>query len=78
MTTFVYAFIVPTVIFYNHFICPTTTNIIYVMSDHHDADAISAYNKTYISTPNIDRLAKEGILLLMFLIHLKKIKPVSL
>jgi arylsulfatase A-like enzyme len=37
-------------------------NIIYIMSDDHDADAISAYNKTLIATPNIDRLAKEGIL----------------
>lgn len=35
-------------------------NIIYIMSDDHDADAISAYNKTLIQTPNIDRLAKEG------------------
>ncbi len=32
------------------------------MSDDHDADAISAYNKKFISTPNIDRLAKEGML----------------
>jgi arylsulfatase A-like enzyme len=37
-------------------------NIIYIMSDDHDADAISAYNKTLIQTPNIDRLAKEGML----------------
>lgn len=36
-------------------------NIIYIMSDDHDADAISAYNKTLISTPNIDRIANEGI-----------------
>lgn len=36
-------------------------NIIYIMSDDHDADAISAYNKTLIQTPNIDRLAKEGM-----------------
>ncbi len=36
-------------------------NIIYIMSDDHDADAISAYNKTLISTPNIDRLANEGL-----------------
>jgi arylsulfatase A-like enzyme len=35
-------------------------NIIYIMSDDHDNDAISAYNKQFISTPNIDRLAKEG------------------
>ena len=31
------------------------------MSDDHDQDAISAYNKTLIQTPNIDRIAKEGI-----------------
>jgi arylsulfatase A-like enzyme len=37
-------------------------NIIYIMSDDHDADAISAYNKKFISTPGIDRLAKEGML----------------
>ena len=37
-------------------------NIIYIMSDDHDADAISAYNKKFITTPNIDRLAKEGSL----------------
>jgi arylsulfatase A-like enzyme len=36
-------------------------NIIYIMSDDHDDDAISAYNKKFISTPNIDRLAKEGM-----------------
>jgi arylsulfatase A-like enzyme len=32
------------------------------MSDDHDADAISAYNKKFIQTPNIDRIAKEGML----------------
>ncbi len=37
-------------------------NIIYIMSDDHDASAISAYNKSLIQTPNIDRLAKEGML----------------
>jgi arylsulfatase A-like enzyme len=37
-------------------------NIIYIMSDDHDADAISAYSKKFISTPHIDRLAKEGML----------------
>ncbi len=36
-------------------------NIIYIMSDDHDNDAISAYNKQFISTPNIDKLAKEGM-----------------
>ena len=37
-------------------------NILYIMSDDHDADAISAYNKNLVATPNIDRLAKEGML----------------
>lgn len=36
-------------------------NIIYIMSDDHDRLAISAYNKTLIQTPNIDRIAKEGM-----------------
>jgi arylsulfatase A-like enzyme len=31
------------------------------MSDDHDADAISAYNKRFISTPNMDRIAKGGM-----------------
>lgn len=37
-------------------------NIIYIMSDDHDADAISAYNKQFIQTPSLDRIAKEGVL----------------
>lgn len=37
-------------------------NILYIMSDDHDANAISAYNKTLIATPHIDRIANEGIL----------------
>jgi arylsulfatase A-like enzyme len=36
-------------------------NIIFIMSDDHDADAISAYNPAFIHTPNIDRLANEGV-----------------
>ena len=35
-------------------------NVIYIMSDDHDDDAISAYNKQFIQTPNIDRIAKGG------------------
>jgi arylsulfatase A-like enzyme len=37
-------------------------NIIYIMSDDHDADAISAYGSKLITTPNIDRIANEGML----------------
>lgn len=38
-------------------------NIIYIMSDDHTRQAISAYNDRYgITTPNIDKLASEGII----------------
>jgi arylsulfatase A-like enzyme len=36
-------------------------NILYIMSDDHAAHAISAYGSRVNQTPNIDRLAKEGI-----------------
>ena len=37
-------------------------NIIFIMSDDHAYQAISAYDKRLLSTPNIDRIAKSGIL----------------
>jgi arylsulfatase A-like enzyme len=37
-------------------------NIILIMSDDHAYQAISAYSKHLMETPNIDRIAKEGIL----------------
>jgi arylsulfatase A-like enzyme len=37
-------------------------NIVYIMSDDHGYQAISAYGYGLNHTPNIDRLAKEGIL----------------
>jgi len=37
-------------------------NILFIMSDDHAYQAISAYSDKLIETPNIDRLAKEGIL----------------
>ncbi len=37
-------------------------NILYIMSDDHGYQAVSAYDKSYINTPNIDRIANEGIL----------------
>ncbi|APQ16630.1 sulfatase family protein [Maribacter hydrothermalis] len=37
-------------------------NIIFIMSDDHAYQAISAYDDKLLSTPNIDRLAKEGML----------------
>ncbi len=37
-------------------------NILFIMSDDHALRAISAYGNSLIGTPNIDRIAKEGIL----------------
>ncbi len=37
-------------------------NIIFIMSDDHAYQAISAYDDRLLNTPNIDRLAKEGML----------------
>jgi arylsulfatase A-like enzyme len=36
-------------------------NIVFIMSDDHAAHAISAYGSKINETPNIDRLAKEGV-----------------
>ena len=38
-------------------------NILFIMSDDHAAHAISAYGSRVNHTPNIDRLAREGMLL---------------
>ena len=35
-------------------------NILYIMSDDHAFQAISAYGGSHLQTPNIDRLAKDG------------------
>ncbi|MCK9508022.1 MAG: sulfatase [Pigmentiphaga sp.] len=37
-------------------------NIVYIMSDDHAQQMISAYDNRYGNTPNIDRLANEGVL----------------
>jgi len=37
-------------------------NIIFIMSDDHSERAISAYGSKLINTPNIDRIANEGVL----------------
>lgn len=37
-------------------------NILFIMSDDHAYQAISAYDTTLINTPNIDRIANEGML----------------
>jgi arylsulfatase A-like enzyme len=42
-------------------VAPRPPNIVFIMSDDHAAHAISAYGGNLIKTPNIDRLAKEGM-----------------
>lgn len=37
-------------------------NILYIMSDDHSYQTISAYDKRYIQTPNIDRIGNEGVI----------------
>lgn len=41
---------------------PKRPNILFIMSDDHAYQAISAYDTSLIHTPNIDRIANEGIL----------------
>ncbi|RMD82608.1 MAG: sulfatase, partial [Lentisphaerae bacterium] len=40
----------------------TRPNILFIMSDDHAAHAISAYGSRINQTPNIDRIANEGVL----------------
>ncbi len=35
-------------------------NIVYIMCDDHSFQTISAYDRRYIQTPNIDRISNEG------------------
>src|SRR6188508_831027 len=46
-----------------HALAADRPNIIFIMSDDHAAHAISAYGSQINQTPNIDRLAREGMLL---------------
>ena len=36
-------------------------NIVYIMCDDHSFQTISAYDQRYMQTPNIDRIANEGV-----------------
>jgi arylsulfatase A-like enzyme len=38
-------------------------NVLFIMADDHAYQAISAYGSKFIKTPNIDRIAKEGVLM---------------
>ncbi len=37
-------------------------NIVYIMSDDHTAQMLSAYGNSPVQTPNLDRIAQEGVL----------------
>ena len=36
-------------------------NIVYIMTDDHTAQMMSCYDKTHVSTPNLDRIAADGV-----------------
>ena len=36
-------------------------NILYIMTDDHTAQMMSCYDRRYASTPNLDRIAREGV-----------------
>ena len=40
----------------------TRPNIVYIMTDDHTAQMLSAYGNSPIQTPNLDRIAEEGVL----------------
>jgi len=53
------------ILLFNYCSTPTVEkkpNIIFIMSDDHAFQAISAYDTTLITTPNIDKLAEEGMI----------------
>lgn len=36
-------------------------NIVYIMTDDHTAQMMSCYDRRYIQTPNLDRIAEDGV-----------------
>ena len=36
-------------------------NIVYIMTDDHTAQMMSCYDQRYIETPNLDRIAADGV-----------------
>ena len=49
-------------------------NILFIMSDDHAYQAISAYDQRLIQTPNIDRIANEGILFQMLQLQIQYVR----
>lgn len=41
---------------------PSRPNILFIMTDDHSYQTLSAYDDRYIQTPNLDRIAKEGVI----------------
>ena len=40
---------------------PQRPNIVYIMTDDHTAQMMSCYDTRYIETPNLDRIARDGV-----------------
>ena len=40
---------------------PNKYNIVYIMTDDHTAQMMSCYDNRYVETPNLDRIAKDGV-----------------
>ena len=40
---------------------PKQYNIVYIMTDDHTAQVMSCYDKRYMETPNLDRIANDGV-----------------
>ena len=36
-------------------------NIVYIMTDDHTAQMMSCYDTRFVSTPNLDRIAADGV-----------------
>lgn len=36
-------------------------NIVYIMTDDHTAQMMSCYDNRYVETPNLDRIANDGV-----------------
>ena len=53
-------------------------NIIYILLDQVRKDMLGAYGHQIVKTPNIDRLAKDGVRLIMLLRQLPFVGPLGL
>ena len=56
---------------------PPRPNVLFIFSDDHASHAISAYGSKINRTPNIDRIAREGILFRVDLVSFMRPGPTS-